>query len=165
MYAHIKMVNKYDKKKTKKSFKQKHAKGTKIFLKKKKKKGEKKPKTDIKIFLKKKKKKSVSIIEIVWSYHWMGISSHPHFPLLKESLYNSNCHFAKIRQTFFDYWMLRTLRFICQNQVSPIRFIGVLITGWLFSKAFQVISIAEDWNSTNICLHIKISYNNEIFIM
>ena len=128
-------------------------------------KGQKKPKADIKIFLKKKKKKSVSIIEIVWSYHWMGISSHPHFPLLKESLYNSNCHFAKIRQTFFDYWMLRTLRFICQNQVSPIRFIGVLITGWLFNKAFQVISIAEDWNSTNICLHIKISYNNEIFIM
>ena len=45
------MVNKYYKKKTKKSFEKKHAKDIKVFLKKKKTKGEKRSKTDIKIFL------------------------------------------------------------------------------------------------------------------
>ena len=52
------MVNKYYQK-TKKNFKKKHRKGTKIFLKKKKKKDEKKRQADIKIFL-----KSVSFIGI-----------------------------------------------------------------------------------------------------
>ena len=42
----------------KKSFKKKHVKDIKIFLKKKKKKVKKRPETDIKIFLKKKKKKA-----------------------------------------------------------------------------------------------------------
>ena len=46
------MVNKYYKKKTKKSFEKKLVKGTKIFLKKKKKNVRKRPKTDIKRFLK-----------------------------------------------------------------------------------------------------------------
>ena len=54
------MVNKYYKK-TRKNFKKKHEKGTKIFLKKKK---IKRPETDIKVFLKKKKEKSVSIIVV-----------------------------------------------------------------------------------------------------
>ena len=40
LYRYIKMVNKYYKKKTKKSFKKRHVKDTKIFPKKKKKKGE-----------------------------------------------------------------------------------------------------------------------------
>ena len=157
------MVNKYEKNKEK--LQKEASERYQNLSEEEKEKGQKKPKTDIKIFLKRKKKKSVRIIGIVWSYHWMGISSHPHFPLLKESLYNSNCHLEKIRQTCFDYTrMLRTLRFICQNQVSPIRFTGVLITGWIFNKAFQVISITEDWNSTTICLHIKISYNNETLL-
>ena len=52
----MKIVKYYQK--IKKSFKKKHGKGTKIFLKKKKKKGKKGPLTDIKIFLRKKKKKN-----------------------------------------------------------------------------------------------------------
>ena len=61
------MVNKYYQK-TKKSFKKKHAKDIKIFLKKKKKKGTKKrPKTDIKIFLKTKNKRKLSIEKLLFS--------------------------------------------------------------------------------------------------
>ena len=52
------MVNRFYKKKTKKSFENKHMKDIKISLWKEKKKGEKRPETDIKIFLKKKKKKA-----------------------------------------------------------------------------------------------------------
>ena len=55
-FVYIKIVNKYHKK-TKKSFKNKGVKDTKIFMKKKKKKGEKRPERDIKIFLKKTKNK------------------------------------------------------------------------------------------------------------
>ena len=46
--------------KTKKSFKKKHAKGTKIFLKKKKTKGVNMLVSDVEVFLKKKKKRSVN---------------------------------------------------------------------------------------------------------
>ena len=60
----MKMVSKYHQK-TKKSFKNKHAKGTKIFLMKKKTKSPNMLKKDIKILLKKKKKKGVTIIRNV----------------------------------------------------------------------------------------------------
>ena len=58
------MVSKYHQK-TKKSFKNKHAKGTKIFLMKKKTKNPNMLKKYIKILLKKKKKKGVTIIKDV----------------------------------------------------------------------------------------------------
>ena len=53
---YMKIVNKYYKRKTKKNFKKKLEKGTKIFLKKKKKKGKKSPGQNITFFLKNKKK-------------------------------------------------------------------------------------------------------------
>ena len=58
------MVNEYYQK-TKKSFKKKHAIGTKIFLKKKKTKSANMFEKDIKVLLKKKKKKGVNIMKNV----------------------------------------------------------------------------------------------------
>ena len=40
--------------------------------------------------------------------------------------------------------VLETLRFISQNKVNTRRFIGILLAGWLFNKAFKAISIAEN---------------------
>ena len=57
------MVNKYQK--SKKSFKKKHTKGVKIFLKKEKTKSANMLEENIKILLKKKKKKGISIIKNV----------------------------------------------------------------------------------------------------
>ena len=56
------MVDKYYQK-TKESFRKKHAKGTKIFLKRKKTKNTNMLEKDIKVLLKKKKKKGVTIIK------------------------------------------------------------------------------------------------------
>ena len=105
-----------------------------------------------------------------WIYHFQNVCSLYNSLLsvkfLKECLHNSNCHLVIIRQTCFDYTrVLKTLQFICQNKANARRFIGVLITGWLFNKTFQIISTTGNWNSTIICLYIKISHNNEIFII
>ena len=79
---------------------------------------------------------------------------------------NSDCHLAKIRQTCSDYTrVLEISWFICQNQVNDRRFIGVLITSWLFNKAFKVKNIIGNCNRTVIFLYIKISDNNEMFII
>ena len=83
---------------------------------------------------------------------------------LKGCSHNSGCHLVKIKQTYYDYTrVLETSRFISQNEVYATRFNRAL-KEWLFNKAFQLITVAKNWNSTTICLPIKISYN-KFFVM
>ena len=108
---------------------------------------------------------TISPKSIIFKIFVVSIIHYSRLKFLKKCLHNSKCHLVKVRQTCFDYTrLLKTSRFVSQNKVNARRFVGVLIAGWLFNKVFQVISIAEDW-STNICLRIKISYNNEVFIV